>query len=300
MRLETSNFFVRSRSVWVAFIGCSLTATLIGCWVASVHGTASRAWLLNLAAWAVGAALAAALARRALKIERWWPAIALAALSLTFLSAGLSGVHRWISLGPVRLNSAELVLPSLIVALAAWRGPYIVKVLVFVAAMAGLALQPDASQATAFAGGSIVVIVLVHRSARRWIVPALLLAVIAVVVGLRPDPLSPVPEVEGIIGLAAAISPAIAGLAILALAGVVLTPLLVANLQADDQPMPLRAAACGLTAYLALSALAPAFGAFPVPLVGMGVSPILGIWLGVGGLMGLRRSDGRPDQGGAS
>ena len=52
---------------------------------------------------------------------------------------------------------------------------------------------------------------------------------------------------------------------------------------------PLPAAAIGFAVYLALSALAPGFGAFPVPFVGMGASPILGAWCGLGLLVGLGR-----------
>jgi cell division protein FtsW (lipid II flippase) len=299
MRSDTSNPFVLPSAVWLPFTGFSLVATLVGCWVAASHGAPGPVWLLNLAGWSLGAALAATLSRGGLKIERWWPLIALAGLALTFLSAGLSGVHRWINLGPVRVNAAELVLPSLIVTLAAGRDRRLLSFAVSLSAMAALALQPDASQATAFAGGSIVVMFLTHRLAPRWILAALLLAAIAVVSCFRPDSLDPVPEVEGIVRLAAAVSPAAAGLTILALAGAVLTPVFVARFHDGDQDgAPVKAAACGLTTYLALSALAPAFGAFPVPLVGMGVSPILGVWLGFGCLMALCRRNGASNRGG--
>src|SRR4051794_32781951 len=107
MRPETSNPFVQPRYAWLAFIGFSLVATITGCWVASLHGAPGPVWLLNLAGWSVGAAVAAPLSRGALRIERWCPAIALAALAATFISPGLSGVHRWINLGPVRVNGAE-------------------------------------------------------------------------------------------------------------------------------------------------------------------------------------------------
>jgi len=43
-----------------------------------------------------------------------------------------------------------------------------------------------------------------------------------------------------------------------------------------------RTAAHALSAYLLLTMIAPAIGAFPVPLMGMGMSPIIGSWLGVG------------------
>jgi hypothetical protein len=40
-----------------------------------------------------------------------------------------------------------------------------------------------------------------------------------------------------------------------------------------------------LATYFALSALTPLVGTFPVPLVGMGMSPIIGFWLGCGSLI---------------
>ena len=40
--------------------------------------------------------------------------------------------------------------------------------------------------------------------------------------------------------------------------------------------------------------MAPAVGAFPVPLVGMGPSPILGAWLGVGLLAAAARAGSSP------
>jgi hypothetical protein len=181
----------------------------------------------------------------------------------------MSGVHRWIGLGPIRLNGAEMLLPPAL--MAGWGIVLPLAILIL------LVLQPDASQAIAFAGGSIVATATSGASRARRVWTIFLFAGVAALSLLRRDPLAPVPEVEGIIALAAALSPAIAALAVLTLAGTTLAPLLVAR----------SPAAYALTAYLALCALAPAFGAFPVPLVGMGVSPILGAWLGFGALMSL-------------
>ncbi|MFV4677353.1 hypothetical protein ACNJU9_21265, partial [Mycobacterium tuberculosis] len=107
---------------------------------------------------------------------------------------------------------------------------------------------------------------------------AALVSTLAVVVAeLRPDPLAPVPEVEGIVRLAAAVAPILAVLGVAAIAGAVLTPLALAR----PRNAPVRDEALVLTTYFVVTALAPAFGAFPVPLMGMGISPILGAWLGL-------------------
>ena len=61
---------------------------------------------------------------------------------------------------------------------------------------------------------------------------------------------------------------------------------------ADDE----SAAALALSAYFVFSALTPLFGAFPVPLVGIGVSPVIGFWMGAGLLAAIAsREDATPD-----
>lgn len=83
------------------------------------------------------------------------------------------------------------------------------------------------------------------------------------------DPLSPVPYVEGIIGLARQSGPAwlvasIAALAVLPL------PFFVGPSGSHS------AVARALGVYLCICILAPLFGHFPVPLLGFGLSPIVG------------------------
>lgn len=268
--------------IWLIFGGLSLGAVLMGAWTAHAHGVALRGWGLNIAAWVLGAGVAALMARGG-RASAGWLILALAVLGLTLMSPGLSGVHRWITIGPLRLNGAELMMPVALTTLASlgahsafrWGFPAI--------ALALLALQPDASQAVATAGAAIVLFGGGGLAFRAKALLGIGLTAGAVAAASRPDPLPPVPEVEGVIQLAAALSPVLAALAVAALAGAALAPL-AASGSADPS---VRVCARGLAAYLVLSALAPLAGAFPVPLVGMGVSPILGAWLGIGGLMRL-------------
>ena len=261
----------------------SLATVAIGCVVAAVHGVPAGSWGRNLVAWGIGAAAAWAIAR--------WPSalprillMAPAGLVATLVNPGQEGVHRWIDIGPVHMNAAAVLLPAAVVALAVlrdrrWRW------MATAAMLALLVLQPDASQATAFGAGVIVVL----ASARG---PVLLRAsgvaatVLAVAMAwLRPDPLAPVPEVEEIIGLAWGWSPMAAIAAVALLAGAALWPLRIAVSAERRSITP----ALALAACFVAAAVTPAFGAFPVPLVGVGMSTILGFWLGAGALVAADR-----------
>ncbi|HEU4559753.1 MAG TPA: hypothetical protein VFS20_18005 [Longimicrobium sp.] len=205
-------------------------------------------------------------------------------LAATLLNPGQEGVHRWIDVGPVHMNAAALLLPAAVVALAtaadrgwAWLAA---------AGMLGLlVLQPDASQAAALGAGMLVVLASLRAPApvRAGGAAATVLAVVAACI--RPDPLTPVPEVEGIIGLAWASSPVMAVATVALLAATALFPLRLAGRSRRFTPALALAACC------AVQALAPAFGAFPVPLAGIGMSPVLGFWLGAGALAAARRSN---------
>jgi len=270
------------------FAASSLLAVTLGCVVARAGGAPTSEWARNLLAWAVGAVVAGGLARWAgRRTFAVFAGAAVLGLAAAFLGHGQGGVHRWVQLGPLRINAAEILLPAALVACAA--APHGLRMAWGTAAaiLVLLAAQPDASQATAY-GGGVIVLTAISPAGRGWRAGAAVLVILAVVVAwLRPDPLAPVPEVEGIMGLAWRLSP-FAGLAAWGLlAAVVLSPL------ARSRGSDLRPAAIALAAYAVLSALTPLFGAFPVPLFGMGMSPILGLWLGIGLLAASERAAGQ-------
>ena len=200
-------------------------------------------------------------------------ALAIAALVGTLFAPDQSGVNRWIDVGPLHANIAALLLPPAIVALATLG----IAPFVFLAVTAGigalLLAQPDASQATAFLLAAAVIFC---RSAPTRALMAgglLAMAALAATTWLRADPLQPVPEVEGIFPLLASTSSALAVMAALALAGTCLTPL-------RRRGADVRSAGLALATYFAATALTPLFGAYPVPLVGLGMSFPVGYWLG--------------------
>ena len=74
-----------------------------------------------------------------------------------------------------------------------------------------------------------------------------------------------------------AVSPVLAAAAALALAAASFAPLGMRNAAGAAH----RIAALALTGYFISAAVCPAFGAFPVPLVGLGMSFPVGYWLGI-------------------
>ncbi|WP_396594386.1 hypothetical protein [Brevundimonas sp. R86498] len=271
----------------------SLVAVLLGAFVAARHGVATGSWVRDLLAWGVGAGMAGAIAA-GLRSGAFPYVLGLAPAGLlaTLFSAPQEGVHRWIDAGPLHTNIAMLVLPSALVAAAALmpkRPGWTIGVLMLCAGV--LVAQPDASQATTLALAGIGLVVLAVRQRGVQVAAILAFAALAGVSWLRPDPLQPVPEVEGIIGLTFRLSPVLAGLALLLLAAIALAPVALTRASRGPAP-PVWLAGVGLGLCFAGWAVAPFLGAFPVPLVGMGMSPVLGGWLGIGLLAGLIRLKG--------
>jgi hypothetical protein len=233
----------------------------------------------NPVAWLVGLVLATGLVlvrRRSRPLTTAIPGIAVLAIAATFLAPAQSGVHRWIDLGPLHINVAALLLPPAVVALAfGIRTRLGIAFAVAIGAL--LVLQPDASQATSF---GVAVIISLARSAVP-VMPRLVAIGATVLVAaaswMRRDPLQPVPEAEGIFPLAFGVSPVLAAAAALALAAASLAPLALRTAAGAVH----RTAALALSGYFVSAAICPAFGAFPVPLVGLGMSFPVGYWLGI-------------------
>lgn len=250
-------------------------------------------WGQNLAAWAVGTLLCLGLwpTRNSSGRWRWFDfaaVLTLAALVATLLAPGVEGVHRWVPLGPVRLHASAVLLPLLLVAmqgLSKARGWWIsTGVAVGVALV--LLLQPDAAQATAFAAGCLVLLLpLAGRDPLR-LAGMLVLPVLAGLAWLRRDPLAPVPHVEGIVGLAAGLG---AGWAVAAVVSLLVLPLPFFHAGRGAG----KHAGLALGTYVTITVLAAFLtGNFPVPVMGYGVSPIIGYLVGLGILMRAAPSGG--------
>ena len=267
------------RRLWIAFAAVSLAAVLLGALVCALSGIPAAVWGRNLAAWGIGAIAAAALARWAGPRTRAAILILTPLLiGATLLSPGQDGVHRWVAAGPAQINIAMLLLPAFVVGLCfsgrrrlwAWAAALGVQAL--------LVVQPDVSQAAALALALVVAAVggPAFRGKTAMVAAALALMVLA---WIRPDPLAPVPEVEEIVALAFAASTLLGALCLVALAALSAAPAW-ATLGAAEPAV--RTTGRALSVLLLVWAIFPWLGAFPVPLIGVGPSPVIGAWLGVG------------------
>jgi len=292
-----------------------LSAGSIGVLLMARHGTPPSQLAVQIAALAIGALLALsipALGReRLLAIAPWAAGIGLALLGATLLGDGLLSVHRWITLGPIHIHASSLACPTIVIAAAALlsRDRWAQAGALLAAGQIVHLIQPDAGQATALAAGGIAALAASTKtSLPRRAGFAIALAVAAALTLPRADPLPQVPIVEGIVHLAGDLGRPFQALAIVSLACLPLAIALAARraiarggglglakrarLDWGAKPPSLtegdafaRSAGVGLTSYVAASILVPLWGNFPVPVMGYGVSPILGtaICLGVAG-----------------
>ncbi len=243
----------------------------------SSAGLPPSTWMANGAASLVG--LLAALSARAWRRRvgrnpvplAWLLPFGLVLLGGTLLAPGVQGVHRWLPVGPIQLHAGALLLPPLLVVLAQARR--LRSVAVAITSSIILLLQPDAAQASSFAAGWITLAVTGPGHAGRGKkVGIVAVAALAAASLLRPDPLGPVPHVEGIVGMAAA-----QGLPRAAAAASLLVVPASLAWRAGRPEM-------ALATYTVATLLAAWIGNHPVPILGYGVSPILGYYLALSAL----------------
>jgi len=292
-----------SRARLPLLLASPLPALLVGACVATRAGAPLSAFAPNLVAALLGAGLAAAVAPRAGSLEALsrraiaGGGLALAALAATFAFGDLQGVHRWMSLGPMRLNASAALAPWLLA--AAWaflergrRG--VARVAALAVAVAALhAAQPDAGQQTAIVAG-LVVLLLVHPAARRlpgWALGLTALPALAVTWS-RPDPLAPVAHVEEVLVLGLSSGPAWAAATVGSALVLLALPAWAALRAWSDAAAPGATLVTALVVYLTATLLVPLAGAFPVPVMGAGAGPVLGWYAALGLVAALPPSSG--------
>jgi cell division protein FtsW (lipid II flippase) len=231
---------------------------------------------------AVAVVLAAAVAvagRRWVRRGATFPTWAVIGLALAGLAAtllwGETPPRRWLAVGPLRLYMAPVVLPVLLLAhgVEARGGRERATAANAALVIAGvlLAMQPDASQVVALLVAVVAGATVSLPVRRAGLAMGALLTLLTAWAFTRPDPLQPIPHVEGVFALALAHSVA-AGAAVVAAAATFILSLWA---RADR----------GLAAYYAALFACSMAGLTPAALIGYGAGP----WLGYGLMAGLAR-----------
>lgn len=264
-----------SRALLIQQVVVSAMAVLCG-WLLARQGVAARAT----------ASSTRSIARRAIVC-----ALLLVALALPMLLSATAPPHRWITVAGLRLYMSALVLPTAVLLLSdAWlealatasmppgaAAPVPGVVVATTTIMMGVvvAAHPDASQVTALAGAMTVVLL---RSWRRSLLTLVAIAALwtcSLFAWQQPDPLLPVPYVEGVLDVAASAG-RVAWLA--ALVSVALPPIVLAWRASTTGRRALLAPAV----YYVIIAMMAWRQLTPMPLLGFGASPILGYFLMAG------------------
>jgi cell division protein FtsW (lipid II flippase) len=254
-----------------------LPALIVGVLTMRALDVPVSAWQMNLAAALVGVLLCAFIRFSPFPRGRTaWYVMTIAAMLpilATFASRDVDGVHRWIFLGSFALHASAVVAPLLIASVITAPNPNFM-IVTAVATAGVLALQPDAAQACSFAGACAVILIRDLKAGRPRKLALALAALVAccMVSLLRPDPLHPVRHVEEIFE---AVSARGAGWAAVASVALLLLPLPYFVLRRHDL-------ALALGVYVAMVTIAPLWGTFPVPVMGYGVSPIVGYFIALG------------------
>jgi cell division protein FtsW (lipid II flippase) len=265
-----------SRAPFLLSAAFPLAASLV---VLASADVSKSLWLMHLSL--IGAAVLLVVAGEFLvrRAHGLAPAHSIALLTLAGIAAPLfttsSGPHRWIPLGPVSLYMAPLLLPSFFAACAVYlskRGKLEASAYAaLISASILLALQPDASQVLALLAGSAVLLRRYRSDVFRPTVTLAMIAAVTVWAFTRPDPLEPVPHVEGVFALALGRS-LFAGVAVIGCAVI-----FIASLYAHARRHAAWLAA--VAAYYSVLFGCSVAGLTPAPLIGYGAGPLLGYGL---------------------
>ncbi|MDN3016160.1 hypothetical protein PH210_08105 [Paenibacillus sp. BSR1-1] len=256
-----------------------LPAILIGTFAMVSNGVASSIWIQNIIIWILGTVLGSLYLVRNkeknISKGNLLPTVVIIALLVfSFLFSGLEGVHRWITFGPINIYIASIILPLLIIQL--WKlalnnGERYVIGLFFITLLI-LLFQPDAGQLTAFACATAVIL---WKKISNWKIKFLsfiLTAAIVIISWGFLDDLAPVPYVEDIIFLVEALGNVWFVLGILSLI-LFLSPFFFFGKN--------NIISFSLGVYFLMTMIVTIFGNFPLPIMGYGISPVIGYFIAI-------------------
>ena len=263
-----------------------LPALLIGMITMISYGVGFTIWIQNLFIWIVGVRFCyVVLTKTNLKLLDRSPlsitSVLIIILIMPFWFNGIEGVHRWITFGPFHFYMASIILPMLIIYL--WKlskNKNILFSIGFIILIEGiLIMQPDAGQLTAFACASTIILWRAIENSKGKYITLIILAIFVLASWMFLDHLAPVPYVEQIIFLVADMG------SIFLLLGVVALLLLVYPFFI---PWKKDTLAMALGLYFLMTILVTFLGNFPMPIMGYGISPIIGYLIAITALQKIK------------
>ncbi|MFB3164431.1 hypothetical protein ABLO26_24020 [Neobacillus sp. 179-J 1A1 HS] len=198
--------------------------------------------------------------------------VIIALLVFPFLFNGSDGVHRWLTFGPINVYIASIILPLLIIQL--WKlelnniyaiGFYFITLII-------LLFHPDAGQLTAFASATIILFWKNISNGMMKCFSIILTVAFVIMSWVFLDDLAPVPYVEDIIFLVADLGIVWFVLGILSLL-LLLSPFFYYGKK--------NIISLTLGVYFLMAMIVTLFGNFPLPIMGYGISPIIGYFFAI-------------------
>ncbi|NYE08906.1 cell division protein FtsW (lipid II flippase) [Bacillus niacini] len=199
--------------------------------------------------------------------------VIIALLVFPFLFNGSDGVHRWLTIGPINVYIASIILPLLIIQL--WKlalnniyaiGLYFITLII-------LLFHPDAGQLTAFACATTIMLWKKISNGMMKYFSLILTVTFVIMSWVFLDDLAPVPYVEDIIFLVADLGSVWFVLGILSLLLLLLSLFFYYGRK--------NIISLTLGVYFFMAMIVTLFGNFPLPIMGYGISPIIGYFFAI-------------------
>lgn len=275
-RIKKGDFNMNTLKNSISYL-LMIPAILIGTCAMAANGLSPGISLQNILIWFVGAVLCSYCLvpnkeKRLIKGDLLLTCIALALLVLPFLFDGSGGVHRWITLGPVNIYAASIILPIIIIQLWKLNNPASYGIALYFLTLLILLFHPDAGQLTSFACAASLIL---WKKIGNWklkLFSSMLCAVTVILSWIFIDDLAPVPYVEDIIFLVADLGIVWLILGILSLL-LLLSPFFYYGRS--------NIISLSLGVYFLITMIVTLFGHFPMPIMGYGISPMIGYFIAV-------------------